>query len=58
MQRCAGAQFDGRVVDAFISALARNDVAFRHADDVDFDAELALEGRVIAYAEPADPEAA
>ncbi len=56
LQRCAGAQFDGRVVDAFISVLARNDVAFRHADHADFDAELALEGRVIAYAEPAEPE--
>ncbi len=58
LQRCAGGQFDGRVVDAFISALARNDVAFRHADDADFDAELALEERVIAYAKPAEPEAA
>jgi putative nucleotidyltransferase with HDIG domain len=55
LQRCAGGQFDGRVVDAFISALARNDVAFRHADDADFDAELALEERVIAYAKPAEP---
>jgi putative nucleotidyltransferase with HDIG domain len=58
LQRCSGAQFDGRVVDAFISVLARNDVAFRHADDADFDAELALEGRVIAYAEPAESDGA
>jgi putative nucleotidyltransferase with HDIG domain len=58
LQRCAGAQFDHRVVDAFISLLARNDVAFRHADDADWDAELALEERVLAYAEPAEAEAA
>jgi putative nucleotidyltransferase with HDIG domain len=56
LQRCAGAQFDARVVDAFISLLARNDVAFRHADDADFDAELALEERVVAYARPAEPD--
>jgi putative nucleotidyltransferase with HDIG domain len=58
LQRCSGAQFDARVVDAFISLLARNDVAFRHADDADFDAELALEERVIAYARPAEAEPA
>jgi HD-GYP domain-containing protein (c-di-GMP phosphodiesterase class II) len=57
LQRCAGAQFDVRVVDAFISLLARSDVAFRHADDADWDAELALEERVIAYAKPAETEA-
>jgi putative nucleotidyltransferase with HDIG domain len=53
LQRVAGAQLDGRVVDAFISLLARSDVAFRHGDDADWDAELALEERVLAYAEPA-----
>ncbi len=54
LQRCAGAQFDTKVVDAFIALLARNDVAFRHADDADFDAELALEERIVAYAEPTE----
>ena len=58
LQRCAGAQFDVKVVDAFIALLARNDVAFRHADDADFDAELALEERIIAYAEPTEAEVA
>ena len=53
LQRVAGAQLDATVVDAFISLLARNDVAFRHGDDADWDAELALEERVMAYAEPA-----
>jgi putative nucleotidyltransferase with HDIG domain len=53
LQRVAGAQLDGQVVDAFISLLARNDVAFRHGDDADWDRELALEERVMAYAEPA-----
>jgi putative nucleotidyltransferase with HDIG domain len=57
LQRVAGAQLDARVVDAFISLLARSDVAFRHADHADFDAELALEERVLEYARPAEPEA-
>jgi HD-GYP domain-containing protein (c-di-GMP phosphodiesterase class II) len=51
LQRVAGAQLDSRVVDAFISLLARNDVAFRHGDNADFDAELRLEERVSAYAQ-------
>jgi len=51
LQRVAGTQLDPQVVDAFISLLAKNDLAFRHAEDADFDAELALEERVSAYAQ-------
>ena len=51
LQRVSGAQLDPQVVDAFISLLARNDVAFRHADNADFDAELKLEERVREYAQ-------
>jgi putative nucleotidyltransferase with HDIG domain len=54
LQRCAGGQFDPQVVEAFISLLASSDIAFRHAEDADFDAELALEERVIEYARPAE----
>ncbi|HVE67581.1 MAG TPA: HD-GYP domain-containing protein [Solirubrobacteraceae bacterium] len=51
LQRVSGAQLDPQVVDAFISLLARNDVAFRHGDNADFDAELRLEDRVREYAQ-------
>jgi putative nucleotidyltransferase with HDIG domain len=54
LQAVAGAQLDARVVDAFISVLARSDIAFRHAEDADFDAELRLEERVLRYAEPTE----
>jgi putative nucleotidyltransferase with HDIG domain len=56
LQRVAGAQLDPQVVEAFISLLAKSDVAFRHAEDADFDAELALEERISAYAQAPDPE--
>jgi putative nucleotidyltransferase with HDIG domain len=56
LQRVAGAQLDAQAVDAFISLLARNDVAFRHADNADFDAELRLDERVSAYAQASDAE--
>ena len=51
LQRVAGAQLDARVVDAFISLLADSDLAFRHGEDADFDAELRLEERIAAYAQ-------
>jgi HD-GYP domain-containing protein (c-di-GMP phosphodiesterase class II) len=54
LQDVSGTQLDPQVVDAFISVLARSDIAFRHAEDADFDAELRLEQRVQRYAEPAE----
>jgi putative nucleotidyltransferase with HDIG domain len=54
LQDVSGSQLDPQVVDAFISVLARSDIAFRHAEDADFDAELMLEQRVQRYAEPAE----
>jgi putative nucleotidyltransferase with HDIG domain len=50
LRRCAGSQFDPVVVEAFVELLATKDLSFRHADDADFDAELALEQRVREYA--------
>jgi putative nucleotidyltransferase with HDIG domain len=50
LQRSAGSQFDPVVVDRFADLLASKDVSFRHADDADFDAEVALEHRVREYA--------
>jgi putative nucleotidyltransferase with HDIG domain len=46
----AGTQLDARFVEVFVELLEGRDVSFRHADDADFDAELALERRVHAYA--------
>jgi putative nucleotidyltransferase with HDIG domain len=50
LQRAAGTQFDPVVVDAFVTLLGSKELSFRHGDDADFDAELALEHRVAAYA--------
>jgi putative nucleotidyltransferase with HDIG domain len=50
LQRVAGRQLDPAVVDAFVDLLASKDIAFRHADDAAFEAELAFEHRVRDYA--------
>jgi putative nucleotidyltransferase with HDIG domain len=50
LQRVAGGQLDPAVVDAFVDLLASKDIAFRHADDAAFEAELAFEHRVRDYA--------
>jgi putative nucleotidyltransferase with HDIG domain len=50
LQRNAGTQFDPQVVEAFTGLLESEHISFRHADDADFDAELALEQRVRDYA--------
>ncbi len=49
LRRVAGAQLDGRLVELFIGVLERKGVRFRHADDADFEAELAFEHRVRAF---------
>jgi putative nucleotidyltransferase with HDIG domain len=48
--RVAGSQLDPTCVDAFAALLDREGLAFRHADDADFAAELAFEARVRDYA--------
>ena len=63
LRRVSGAQLDGELVEVFIGVLESKGVAFRHADDADFEAELAFEKRVRDYAaprvaEPALPAAA
>jgi putative nucleotidyltransferase with HDIG domain len=50
LQLVAGTQLDPRFVDIFVRLLDARDMAFRHGVDADFDAELALERRVHAYA--------
>jgi putative nucleotidyltransferase with HDIG domain len=50
LRRVSGTQLDARFVDVFVRLLAGRDMRFRHGVDADFDAELALERRVHAYA--------
>jgi putative nucleotidyltransferase with HDIG domain len=52
LRRVGGAQLDARLVDAFIRMLAGRDLHYRHGEDADFDAELALDKRVHDYASP------
>jgi putative nucleotidyltransferase with HDIG domain len=46
LTRNAGTQFDVRFVEIFIEVLAGKDIRFRHGEDADFDAELALDKRI------------
>jgi putative nucleotidyltransferase with HDIG domain len=50
LRRVAGTQLDPRFVEVFVRVLAGRDLRFRHGDDADFDAELALERRAHDYA--------
>jgi putative nucleotidyltransferase with HDIG domain len=52
LRRIAGSQLDPRLVDDFVALLESKELAFRHADDADFEAELAFERRVREYARP------
>jgi putative nucleotidyltransferase with HDIG domain len=50
LRRVSGTQLDGSFVELFIQVLAGKDVRYRHGEDADFDAELALDKRVHEYA--------
>jgi putative nucleotidyltransferase with HDIG domain len=56
LRRVAGTQLDARLVEFFIRALDEGEVGYRHGEDADFDAELALDKRVHAYASPVIPD--
>jgi putative nucleotidyltransferase with HDIG domain len=49
LRRVAGAQLDGRFVEIFIEVLASKDLAYKHGEDADFEAELALDRRIHDY---------
>jgi HD-GYP domain-containing protein (c-di-GMP phosphodiesterase class II) len=51
LRRVAGSQLDGAIVEAFIE-MVEDGVHFRHADEADFEKELAFERRVEDYARP------
>jgi putative nucleotidyltransferase with HDIG domain len=52
LRRVAGTQLDPIVVDRFVQMVESGRVAFRHADEADFERELAFERRVEDYARP------
>jgi putative nucleotidyltransferase with HDIG domain len=53
LRRVSGAQLDLDFVEVFVQVLAGKDVRYRHGEDADFDAELALDKRVYEYASSA-----
>jgi putative nucleotidyltransferase with HDIG domain len=60
LRRVSGSQLDGRFVEAFVEVLDGKDLAYRHGEDADFEAELALDKRIHDYvaATPSVPERA
>jgi putative nucleotidyltransferase with HDIG domain len=49
LRRVAGTQLDPRFVEAFIEVLEGKDLAYKHGEDADFEAELALDRRIHDY---------
>jgi putative nucleotidyltransferase with HDIG domain len=52
LRRVAGSQLDPIIVEMFIEIVEAGRVAFHHADEADFELELAFERRVEDYARP------
>jgi putative nucleotidyltransferase with HDIG domain len=52
LRRVSGSQLDGHVVECFVEMIESGRVAFRHADEADFERELAFDRRVADYARP------
>jgi len=55
LRRISGTQLDGRFVEALVEVLEGKDLAYRHGEDADLEAELALDRRIHAYVD-ATPE--
>ncbi len=49
MRRVSGTQLEGRYVEALVAVLDGKDLAYRHGEDADFEAELALDKRIHDY---------
>jgi putative nucleotidyltransferase with HDIG domain len=52
LRRVSGSQLDGELVEVFVTMIESGRVAFHHADEADFERELAFEKRVADYAKP------
>jgi putative nucleotidyltransferase with HDIG domain len=52
LRRVAGTQLDPELVEVFAGLVARGDLSFGHADDVDFEHELGFDRLVRAHALP------
>jgi putative nucleotidyltransferase with HDIG domain len=55
LRRSAGTQLDGTYVEAFVEILEQADVPYRHGEDADFEAELALDRRIHDYVNAGTP---
>ena len=49
LRRVAGSQLDPRFVEIFVEVLDGKDLAYRHGEDADFEAELVLDKRIHDY---------
>jgi putative nucleotidyltransferase with HDIG domain len=49
LRRVSGTQLDPRFVEVFVDVLAGKDLHYRHGEDADFEAELALDRRIREY---------
>ena len=49
LRRVSGSQLDARFVEAFVEVLDGKDLAYRHGEDADFEAELVLDKRIHDY---------
>jgi putative nucleotidyltransferase with HDIG domain len=49
LRRVSGSQLDGRYVEVLVAVLDGKDLAYRHGEDADFEAELALDKRIHDY---------
>jgi putative nucleotidyltransferase with HDIG domain len=49
LRRVAGSQLDGRLVEVLVDILADKGFAYRHGEEADFEAELALDKRIHEY---------
>jgi HD-GYP domain-containing protein (c-di-GMP phosphodiesterase class II) len=52
LRRVAGTQLDATYVELFAGILEREQMAFAHTEEYDFEAELALEQRIRELARP------
>jgi HD-GYP domain-containing protein (c-di-GMP phosphodiesterase class II) len=55
MRRVAGTQLDARFVELFATIVERDEIRFGHAEDADFEAELAMEQHIRELAQPRVP---